>query len=177
VLARLEEEDVIDAAEVDRRGELIRLALRSTEEVPQVEKLLRRLGFASEVAVETAVGDRRWYPREAVGELSREEGEVIAQRVVPDFARLNGLATEDGAEIRRLVAAALHKCFVTNVLDATAPASSLHGPCGRAVEQTTRQRIGPARAAALGRAIEADLLDVKHRRRPAECPPTTPSGY
>ena len=59
--------------------------------------------------------------------------------------------------MKELVSAALHACFVSHTLEATAPHGTLNDACGRAVEEATSVRLGPNRAAALGRAIEDDL--------------------
>jgi hypothetical protein len=89
VLARLEEERGVQAAEVDRRGELLRVRLLAGSQVSEVVKALQRLGFAGEVLANEPP-EVAWYGRDSVGELSREEGHVIARRVVPSFARSHG---------------------------------------------------------------------------------------
>jgi len=72
VLARLNQEPEVEAAQVDRRGEVLRVRLRSPGALPRVTDLLVELGFAGEV-VAGAAGDLRWYGAPDVGELSREE--------------------------------------------------------------------------------------------------------
>lgn len=155
MLARLEEERGVQAAEVDRRGELLRVRLLAGSQVSEVVKALQRLGFAGEVLANEPP-EVAWYGRDSVGELSREEGHVIARRVVPSFARSHGVDVSEDDALSEVVAEALHGCFLTHTLDAN-PVGSLLGSCARAVEEATQERLGASRAAALGRAIEADL--------------------
>jgi len=54
------------------------------------------------------------------------------------------------------VATALYECFVGH-RDAGLEPGGLASSCGRAVEGATRLLLGAERAAALGRAVEADL--------------------
>ena len=156
MLARLQDESTVESAEVDRRGELLRLRLTSSD-VTQVTDLLQQLGFLAEVVPDGAVSVVRWYGLGTVSELSREESEVIAQRVVPVFAQQSGIGVDEIAAVKELVSAALHACFVSHTLEAIAPPGTLKDACGRAVEEATSVRLGPNRAAALGRAIEDDL--------------------
>ena len=156
MLARLLEESAVESAEVDRRGELLRLRLASSD-AAGVNDLLEQLGFVGEVVPDEAVAATRWYGVETVSELSREESEVIAQRVVPVFAQQSGIGVDEIEAVKELVSAALHACFVSHKLEATAPHGSLNEACGRAVEEATSLRLGPYRAAALGRAVEGDL--------------------
>ena len=157
MLARLEEEQAVENAEVDRRGELLRVRLRSSFNVSGVVDLLMNLGFAAEVVQHADVGSAHWYGLGTVGELSREEAEVIARRVVPLFARRNGVAVGEVEALVDLVASALHTCIASNSLDAAAPHGVLNSACGRAVEDAALPRLGRERAAALGNAIAADL--------------------
>jgi hypothetical protein len=159
VLARLQEEEAVETAEVDRRGELLRLRLRPSFDDTGVVDLLLNLGFAAEVVDHDVVGTRHWYGLASVGELSREEGKVIAGRVVPPFAEQTGLAVGEVAALKDLVATALHACFIATTLDAAAPHGALNSVCGHAVETAALERLGPHRAAALGKAIQADLAE------------------
>jgi hypothetical protein len=157
VLARLQEQSGVETAEVDRRGELLRLRLTSPD-VTHVIDRLQELGFLGEVVRGTeSVAALRWYGLGSVSELSREEADVIAQRVVPVFAEQNGIGVGETEAVKEIVATALHTCFTTQTLDATAPHGALNDACGRAVAEATLVRLGPDRATALGRAIEGDL--------------------
>jgi hypothetical protein len=157
VLARLEQQDGVEAVEVDRRGELLRVEVERTDGVAAIISRLYELGFAAERAADNAAGGRNWYGRAAVGELSREEAGVIAQRVVPAFARTDEVSSDDVGILVELVTAALHQCFVANVVDASTPLGALHGESARAVEAATVSQLGSERARELGGAIEADL--------------------
>jgi hypothetical protein len=156
VLAQLEHRADVERAEVDRRGELLRIRLRAGGAVFAIRDELERMGFAAEVPADTSAADARWYGISDVGELSRDEGQVIASRVVPPFAAAHGLAADAIATLSERVAAALYACFVGH-RDTSLPPGGLAVPCGRAVEDAAAPLIGRERAAALGRAIEADL--------------------
>jgi hypothetical protein len=122
-----------------------------------VVDLLSNLGFAAQVVGHADVGAATWYGLGSVGELSREEAKVIAQRVVPLFAQQAGLAVGEVESLKDLVATALHACFIANTLEAGAPHGALSSACGRAVEDAALPRFGRDRAVALGNAIQADL--------------------
>jgi hypothetical protein len=152
----MEDEAGVTTAEVDRHGKLLRITLAPRAEIDPVIARLQELGFIGEV-VPGEIARQRWYGGDAVGELSAEEAGVIARRVIPKFAREHGLAETVEVELISVVTAALHQCFVTTALDLEGPAHSLNDSCGRAAQVASRGQLGDARAAALGRAIEADL--------------------
>jgi hypothetical protein len=156
VLARLREESGVETADVDRRGELLRVRLSSTD-VSRLTDLLGELGFLSEAVVDADVAAVRWYGLETISELSHEEAEVIAQRVVRSFAPQDGTGIGEIEGLSETVAGALHACFLADTVDASTPHGALSEACGRAVEQATAARLGGDRAAALGRAITGDL--------------------
>jgi hypothetical protein len=159
VLARVEEEEGVETAEVDRRGELMRLRLKSVSDTSRLVDLLRDLGFAGEVVGDADVRVPHWYGLGSVGELSREEATIIARRVVPVFAQHIGLAATEVDAVTDLVATALYDCIRPTTLDPSTPPGALNSACGLAVQDAARQRLGPYRAAALGHAIEADLAE------------------
>ncbi len=155
MLAQLQERADVDTAEVDRHGELLRVRLRDGGLVTAIKDQLEQMGFLAE-EIFIGAGPIRWYGPSAVAELSREEAGVIAARVVPIFGAAHALSTADIDAASALVVDALHACFVGRLrIDATA--RGLAGPCGVAAKQATRGYLGADRAAALGRAIEADL--------------------
>ena len=162
MLAQIEEQGGVESVEVDRRGEFLRVDVAGVDSVAAVITRLYELGFAAERSGDSTA-ERQWYRRDDVGELSREEAAVIARRAVPAFARANDLP--DRADtLTDLVAMTLHRCFVTNVVHADSPLGTLHGECGRAVEEATRAQLGAARASELGKAIEADLAAGRSSR-------------
>lgn len=154
MLAQLERRPDVETAEVDRRGEHVRIRTRGGGDLGAVRDELARLGFAAEEATDVEVV--RWYGSSSVGELSREEGTVIAGRVVPAFGVANGLRPEQIDALTTRVAAALYECFIGHQ-DAALARGGLASPCARAVEAASAPIIGAGPASALGRAIEADL--------------------
>jgi hypothetical protein len=159
VLAHLEERSDVESAEVDRRGEQLRVTLRVGGDAAAIREQLELMGFAAEAALDAAAATVRWYGPATIGELSREESTVIASRVVPAFGAANGLGQTEIDAISTRVATALYECFVGH-RDAAFEPGGLASPCGRAVEGATRLLLGAERAAALGRAVEADLAGI-----------------
>ncbi len=144
------------------------MRLRSAPFLPGVLRTLEELGFAGEVLRDVPGDEVRWYGPNTVRELSREEAGIIAQRVVLAFAAEPDLNANERDALAQLVAEALYTCFVAHTADANAPAGALRDACARAVEQAARGTLGPARAAALGRAVAADLasaVDWRARER------------
>ena len=161
MLAHLEEVVGVSRAEVDRHGTLLRVDLVDASVTAAMIARLRDLGFSGQV-IENDSSVGRWYGRDEVGELSGEEAAVIARRVVPKFSREYQLADPDA--IIGVVTAALHQCFVTNVLDDGTPTHVLDDACGRAVQAATRAQLGEELASLLGRDIEADLAGHRASR-------------
>lgn len=155
MLAQLERRPDVETAEVDRRGEHLRIRTRGPANADSIRDELERLGFAGE---ETGRADptARWYGRSSVGELSREEGAVIAARVVPAFALANGLRSDEIDALVASVASALFECFVAR-RHAPPDPGGLVRACAEAVEGATRRRLGRGRALALARAVESDM--------------------
>ena len=153
MLAQLEKRADVETAEVDRRGELLRV--RATAAVSVIREELERMGFSAEPVDETAAGTR-WYGASDVMELSREEARVIAVRVVPPFAATDASTAAEVTELLERVAAALYGCFVEH-RDAALRPGGLSVPCGRAILIAASPLVGAERAAALATAIEADL--------------------
>ena len=156
MLAQLEQQADVEAAEGDRRGELLRIRTRAPGTVALIREQLELMGFAAEEAPDADAAAVGWYGGSSIGDLSREEGSVVAGRVVPAFGAANGLGQAEIDRLSTRVAAALYACFVGN-RDAGLAAGGLAVPCGRAVDAATRAQLGPDRAALLGRAIAADL--------------------
>ena len=154
MLAQLERHPDVETAEVDRRGRLLRVRMRAGGDPAMIRAELEGMGFAADEAPNAVVA--RWYGRSSVGELSREEGEVIASRVVPASGAAAGLPSEQIAALSKVVADALYDCFVGHTGAALVP-GELAAPCGRAAMAAAIPLIGLDRATALGRAIEADL--------------------
>lgn len=158
MLARLEAIDGVAVAEVDHRGELLRLRLTSDEALEDAVGTLRALGYGAELTAAPAV--ERWYGRDTVRELSREEGDVIAKRVVSTFARSRAIDPSTGAQLVDLVARALYAYFATHTLDRAADRSALVRECVDAVEAAVRDLLGPDGARELAALLSADLIRV-----------------
>lgn len=156
MLARLEEIDGVALAEVDHRGELLRLRLTSEDALAGAVATLREMGYGAD-ELSGAAAAERWYGRDTVRELSREEGEVIARRVVSAFARARGIASSISGDLVDLVARALYACFAAHTLGARAEAGALRRACASAVEAAVRDRLGPDRARELAALLSADL--------------------
>ena len=154
MLAQLEARPDVETAEVDRRGELLRIRTHGDADRSTIRDGLERLGFAAEEAPDAVVA--RWYGRSSVGELSREEATVIAARVVPVFGAADGLQPEQIAGLSARVAKALFECFIANQ-DAGLMPGGLASSCARAVTAATSPLLGLSRATVLARAIEADV--------------------
>lgn len=119
------------------------------------------MGFAAEEAAAVTDGVR-WYGPAAVGQLSPEEGAVIASRVAPRFVTANGLRAERSAALSTLVATALYECFIGHIDTARTP-GGLAPSCRCAVEVAARPLLGSDLAIALARAVESDLSGAAPR--------------
>jgi hypothetical protein len=155
VLARLEKLDGIERAETDFGGDYLRLHLRSQAAVPATTELLLALGYLAEPTDSASV--TRWYGRDEVGELSRVEAGVIADRVVTKFREVHPLP-EKIAALREAVTDALHRCFVTTALT-SAPSLSLRTSCTEATRDAAAPLIGAELASELAALIETDMSE------------------
>jgi len=156
VLARLEAIDGVEQAEIDHRGELLRLRVTGTAALDDARRALTELGYeASEAGATDA--ELRWYGSSTVRELSREEARIIAGRVVPDFASRHGLTAADRERLSAVVAEALYACFSAHTLGAAARAGALRAACAEEVARTAAGIVGVERARDLAARIEADL--------------------
>lgn len=157
MLARLEELDGIEQAETDVTGDLLRLALRDERAAGTAIELLVSLGYGAEPAA--AAGDRRWYDRRSVGELSRIEAEVIAARVVSRFAAAGDVPPDGAERVRTAVAAALHECFVAEALAAGPSTGEFRRRCVERTVAALRPVMGDD-ADLLGRLLDDDMRRV-----------------
>lgn len=164
MLARLEAIEGVELAEVDHRGELLRLRSTSDHALEDALATLRELGYGAE-EISGAPAVERWYGRDTVRELSREEGDVIARRIVPGFARSRELARSSADQLEAAVAQALYACFAAHTLDANASPGALVHECVRAVEEAARELIGADRASELASLLSDDLDRVRSRER------------
>lgn len=169
MLARLETIDGVEGAEVDHRGKLLRLRLHRDEVLGAVRTALGELGYRADDIPDdgTEIVGVRWYGATQIGDLSREEAEVIARRVTPAIAREHGLDTAAGKGLERTVAEALYGCFITHTLGAGVDLGTLRTEASRAVDATiwaargSRVRLSGSRHRSAGdvsRAAERTLI-------------------
>ena len=156
MLARLEELDGIDRAETDFGGDYLRLHLRSRGVVPAATKLLLALGYVAEPTDTTSI--TRWYGRDEVGELSRVEAGVIADRVMAKHRTIHALSDEVATALREAVVDALHRCFVTTALT-SAPSLSLRTSCTEATRAAAAPLIGADLADELAALMATDMSE------------------
>lgn len=152
------------AAEVDHPGELLRLRFSDPSALDRTHAALRELGYRADEVNEPSAPDARWYGPARVSELSREEADVIARRVVPPFARSQALSTEQEDRVRDAVAKALHACFTAHTLGAGAPPGELRAACSDAVRDAIRDLVGPDAADRLVAKLWLDLDETRPHR-------------
>lgn len=160
MLARLERIEGVDWAAVDHAGELLRLALTRREELDAVRAALREFGY--DASEETSVrADTRWYGRTSVRELSREEADVIAGRVVTsELARSLG---HDAAELRQTVAVALYGAIGTLEVGPTSVRVGADDGIYGAVHAAASPLLGAEGADRLVAALRSDLSSRDRR--------------
>jgi hypothetical protein len=164
VLARVEDLDGVAHAEIDYRGDLLRLSLSSDLALQLAADLLKGLGYESERASDAEVQTvTRWYDIDSVGDLSRVEASVIAERTVPPFALTRKLSPDQTDRVRGAVVDALHNCFVSTPLASRPSLGAFRLSCVRTVEESVRPIVGRASARTLGALLNADL-NQDHRR-------------
>lgn len=167
MLTRLVSLDGVVMAEVDHRGELLRLSLEETADLSLARAVLRELGYGSELVDDVArLGDTRWYGPSTVRELSREEARVIAARITPPFASARGLLPAQVGRVQDAVAQALFTCFTQHTLGPGAVPGTLRGACSSAVEEAIRDLVGPEAARHYVAAMWADLEARDKRDNP-----------
>jgi hypothetical protein len=165
VLARLEALEDIDHAQVDFSGDLLKLSLRSEHALDLAISALSELGYGAERASAADVDAITvWYDPTSVGDLSRVEAGVIADRIVPPFARARKLSPAATTRVRTAVVDALHDCFVSNALGSGPSLGEFRLSCERAVEDAVRAVVGPEPAHALAALLNIDMSE-DHRGR------------
>jgi hypothetical protein len=165
VLARLEAVSGVDHAAVDYHGDLLKMALRHEGALGPATTLLAELGYRAEIATEAdARAVDAWYDTGSVGDLSRVEAGVIADRIVPPFARAQSLSASRSELVHAAVIAALHECFVSHTLGSGPSVAAFRSSCERAVDERLRPILGNAAAAAIARLLSIDMSE-DHRSR------------
>lgn len=158
MLARVEKLEGVDRAEIDYRGDFLRLSLNDGGALAPIGDLLKGLGYES---VRAAVGEVHavagWYDVASVGDLSRVEASVIADRLVPSFALAQKLSPDQTERVRGAVVVAFHHCFVRTALPRGPSMGAFRLSCVRSVEDTVRPIVGRASARTLAELVNADL--------------------
>ena len=165
MLARLETLDDVSHARIDLTGDLLKLSMRSGRALEPAIALLNELGYSAETASNIdaqAVGV--WYDTTSVGDLSRVEAGVIADRIVPSFAKTRKLSPAEVTRVRTAVVDALHDCFISNALGSGPSLGAFRLSCERAVEDAVRAIVGPEAARELAALLSTDMSE-DHRGR------------
>jgi ABC-type dipeptide/oligopeptide/nickel transport system permease component len=158
VLARVEGLEGVDHAQIEYRGDFLRLSLSDVDALASTAELLKVLGYESERAGDAEVRTvSTWYDTESVGDLSRVEASVIADRILPSFVLIRKLSPDQTDGVRNAVVDALHNCFVRTALANGPSLGEFRISCVRAVEDTARPIVGPASARTLAELLNADL--------------------
>lgn len=158
MLARLGIVEGVWSAEADHAGELLRLVVSDHVALESARGTLAEMGYqGSEPTDEHSTVGMRWYDADGARRLSAEEGEIIARRVVPPFARQGRFDQSTESRLTAVVAEALYACFAQHTLGASTPSEALREVCSRAVADAARAVIGEEKAELLGEAITADL--------------------
>jgi hypothetical protein len=157
VLARLDAIPGLGEAAVDHRGELLRLLVSEASVLDVVRRELSNLGYAAEPLTGLAASDVRWYAFDDVRDLSREEAEIIAQRVTSAFVRARTLGDVSAIRLEHAVAEALYRCFAANELGPGAPPRALLSVCYDAAEQAARAVVGEDEAREYASLLAKDL--------------------
>ena len=165
MLARLEALEGIDHAHVDFSGDLLKLSMRSEHALEPAVSALNELGYRAERASAAEVDAITvWYDTTSVGDLSRVEAGVIADRIVPSFAKARKLSSAETARVRSAVVDALHDRFISNALASGPSLAAFRLSCERAVEGAARPIVGPEPAHALAALLHIDMSE-DHRGR------------
>lgn len=146
--------DLATDAKTDHAGELVRFVDRG--QAARVRARLTDLGYGSEElagAAQTIALEDEWY---APSDLSREEAQVLASKIVPAFAQEHPIDLAQAPALEQRVQGALFGCFTGIAIASSAPSKSLPGACREAVAVAAAADglIGASAAAELGVFVE-----------------------
>ena len=163
MLARLEDLKGVERAETDFAGELLRLALNDDRVLVPALELLVSLGYGAEPSADdpTVV---TWYDVRSVGDLSRLEADVIADRITSRFIEMHPRAAGHAARSRAALASALHAYLVSTALGAGPSSGSFRVECVRRAVAAVLPIVGDVAANDLGRLLDDDLRQVRRPR-------------
>ena len=150
MLARIA--DLAPDAAADHAGALLRFIDRGQS--AQIRARLSELGYESE-ELDPSDGheltESEWYKP---ADLSHEEAQVLASRIISAFGREHAIDPAVGAALQESVEAALFGCFVANPLGSGAAAGSMRSECGAAVAAAADDILGSEGAGALGEFVD-----------------------
>ena len=156
MLARLEALDGVVTASVDHDGQFLRLEIVNDRSLGEVMVTLGELGYEA-VEMHGPMSVDRWYSREGVGDLSREEGRIIAERVVRPFARSRAMVSTMSDRLERAVADSLGGSFASHWIDSGRSRDALVEESIGAAEVTAAALLGVDAARELAIALRLDL--------------------
>ena len=157
MLARLEAVSGVQSAEADHDGELLRVRVDDPTVFATAHSALRDLGYDATVADPPPATDLRWFSSATVREVSREEAEIVAERVTTAFSQTQGVDRAELGAIEATIADALYAVFTAHSLGAGAERGALRALCARAVEDAVRGLAGSDPAREIGAIVERDL--------------------
>lgn len=161
MLARLQELDGITLAQTDFSGDHLRLTLNDRRAITRATDMLLALGYVAESAADLAVD--HWYDKDSVGDLSRVEAGVIADRVVPAVRLSHELDDDLARSVRSALVDALHRCFIENATSSQ-PSPSLRSSCVAAALAAASPIVGAVVAEELAKVVGADMAE-DHKAR------------
>ena len=156
MLARLEELDGVEHAQTDFGGDYLRLALNDVAGLTSARDLLLALGYVVEPATDIAVD--RWYDKNSVGDLSRVEASIIADRVIPTVRLRHELNDDLARSLRSALVDALHRCFIEHAITSQ-PSPSLRSSCVDATRAAVSPLVGADVAEEVARGVAADMAE------------------
>ena len=146
--------DLAPDSMTNHAGELVRFVDRG--QAAGVRARLTDLGYGSEElagAAKSTSLEHEWY---APSDLSREEAQVLARKIVPAFAEEHPIDPTQTPALEQRVQGALFGCFTGIAIPSSAPSRSLPGACREAIAVAAAADglIGPGAAAELGLFVE-----------------------
>lgn len=147
----------LSEAQVDHRGELLRLVVSDESVLATVRNELSALGYGAEPMDGLVASDVRWHAFDEVRDLSREEAEIITRRVTSAFRHSRVLSTSDAIRLEHGVAEALYRCFGANELGPSDAPGTLRSVCCDAAEEAVRAIVGDDAAREYASLLAKDL--------------------
>lgn len=161
MLARLEELDGIEHAETDFAGDFLRLVVTDASALTRATDLLVSLGHAAEPVTDITVNT--WYDAASVGQLSRLEAGVIADRVMRALRGSAAIDVDGAGGLRAALIDALHRCFVATMLTARS-SPRLRMSCVAAARAIAVPIVGATLADRVAALVDADMGDDHTQR-------------